>query len=180
MNGASAIRAQALLAVLKPDQDYEVRRILRWYSKTFFTPLPVVEEMPFDDVLRDYFECHFEEMEEDALEQIRLDLIETDEDRNKRLRAIDEEKADADEYARIVRQEEEVRERTKASKKAAAPATLPTPKPQPMLSRSTTKESELPSVPASALPPDISMSFMSDAEFEDEINGLGAMKQPLK
>lgn len=44
------------------DPDYELRKIFRWYSKTFCTPLDRVEELPIVDILSAYFEETYEEL----------------------------------------------------------------------------------------------------------------------
>jgi hypothetical protein len=57
-----AIEISALKSVLKPDDEYFLRRIFRWYSEKFHTALHEVEDLPLDDVLTTYFECSFELM----------------------------------------------------------------------------------------------------------------------
>ena len=57
------IQLLALEAVEDPDADATRRRICRWYSKEFSTPLHFVEnDLPFADVLRHYLESNFLEM----------------------------------------------------------------------------------------------------------------------
>ena len=72
------------------DPGYELRRVFRWYSRTFATPLHEVQNLPVEDVLRAYFEQKFEEMEDEKLEQLvrevaispeRMREIEREEDR---------------------------------------------------------------------------------------------------
>jgi len=61
-----AICLSSLLAVINAedensdDQEYQTRRILRWYSREFHTPLHVVSTLPLDDVFQAFFETHFE------------------------------------------------------------------------------------------------------------------------
>jgi primosomal protein N' len=57
-----AIEISALKSVLQPDDDYFLRRIFRWYSEKFHTPLGEVADLPVEDVLQTYFECAFEHM----------------------------------------------------------------------------------------------------------------------
>lgn len=70
-----------------PDPEFFLRKVFRWYSKTFVTPLDEVEDLPLADVLRHFYEYHFEEMLEDQpgekpgsgfrrLEQVRQDMLE--------------------------------------------------------------------------------------------------------
>ncbi len=58
------IRARALLAVLRPDQEANLRHIFRWYSRTFHTPLHEVDDLPVEEILLHWFEAQFEDMEE--------------------------------------------------------------------------------------------------------------------
>jgi hypothetical protein len=68
-------RLLAMRAVAKPDGEYYVRRLCRWYSQTYATPLHVVEtEIPIEDVFMHYFESKYERMEEEERE-IEMDEI---------------------------------------------------------------------------------------------------------
>lgn len=64
-----SIQQQAMLAVVSPDDDAWLRHALRYYSKTFATPLHLVEQLPIEDVLRAFFEDVFEQMDEEAREE---------------------------------------------------------------------------------------------------------------
>ena len=62
-----AVRCCALEEVLgyqggKPSVGYFLRRIFRWYSRQFSTPLHEVSSMPLIDVLREYYEARYEEL----------------------------------------------------------------------------------------------------------------------
>jgi hypothetical protein len=78
-------RKLALKSVVNPDFDTFRRKICRWYSKSFSTPLKEVEEdIVFFDVLMHYFEDLFEQLEDkDKQEQLKL-AIETTEERSRR------------------------------------------------------------------------------------------------
>jgi len=52
----------ALKAVEQPSWDDFYRKICRWYSKTFHTPLPQVLEMSEMEVLRTYYEEKYDEI----------------------------------------------------------------------------------------------------------------------
>jgi hypothetical protein len=57
----------ALHATEKPDYGAFYRRVCRWYSKNFSTPLEtVLNDLPEHDVLRHYFEDHYYELEQRA------------------------------------------------------------------------------------------------------------------
>ena len=107
MNLLKAVKVNALRDVLfkdRPDRRdqvdpaYWIRSTLRWYSKTFSTPLHVVEELPLVDVLRAYYEETFEGMSEDELEDLRIRVTETPEEAAKRLEAQTLQEADDDAF----------------------------------------------------------------------------------
>jgi hypothetical protein len=52
----------ALKAVEQPSWEDFYRKICRWYSKTFYTPLPQVLEMSELEVLRTYYEEKYDEI----------------------------------------------------------------------------------------------------------------------
>ena len=94
MDVYTAIRLNALSAVLSGDeQEYVFRYIFRWYSKTFATPLHLVEELPIEDVLTAYYETKYEDMKEPELDMEKASLLETDEEKTARLRKEDEDRA---------------------------------------------------------------------------------------
>lgn len=64
MDFIDGIKVRALLAVLRPDQEANLRHIFRWYSKTFSTPLHEVDDLPVEDILLHWFEVQYEDMEE--------------------------------------------------------------------------------------------------------------------
>lgn len=131
MNTFLAHRISALNSVLHPDTDpeYELRRILRWYSQKFGIPLhPVnsVHDIPLDDLLQNYYEAKYEEMEDMEPDEHDQDqrpylvrerdlLCETDEERKQRLLEEAEDKRIGDKFQKIVEEENE-----KAGAKAAA------------------------------------------------------------
>lgn len=96
MNNVHAICLEALHAVMNGDSAYQVRRILRWYSREFHTPLHVVEDLPLDDVIQVYFECEFEVLSAKDRLKRAADLIETEEERAARV-AEEDAAANADE-----------------------------------------------------------------------------------
>ena len=180
MNYYLALRLQALQSVLVPDEEANLRHIFRWYSRTFHTPLHTVEELPLEDVLRSFYEQSYEELsEEDRKTELR-ELLETPEERKARLRAKDEERAEAFEFSKFTAEEERKKEEKKkladlkpeegrplAIKREVPETSLP--KSQPVIPMKDLKE----------LPPDIEMKFVSDEDFEAELNAQ-AMIPPTK
>lgn len=58
---------------------------MRWYSKTFHTPLHVVEwDVPLDDILQAWFESEYEGLSEDGRVDEARRLTETPEERAER------------------------------------------------------------------------------------------------
>ena len=177
MNLFKAIQLQALLAVIKPDDAAETRKIVRWFSKTFHTPIAQVEEMPFEDVLQVYYEEKFEEMSEDDLEKVKTELLESPLEKATRLKAEDAERADADLFAKLV----EAEEKTKKAKKTEGG--LPIVEKQstitPVAPPRTRFEKETVFPGIKEIPPDIQVVFdVDEDEFARDAEGMGTMTQP--
>jgi len=109
-----SIRLLAYWSVTHPDRDYHIRRVHRWYSKTFSTPLHEVYQLPLDDVLRVYFEELYESMDDPQREEELGVLAESEAEKVARLkRESAEEAADydfwklAEEEAKAEEEEEE-------------------------------------------------------------------------
>jgi hypothetical protein len=155
------------------------RRIFRWYSKAFSTPLHEVDALPLDDVLLAYWEERFEEMEDKDLEEIRGDV--TEEPEELRQRQLDEDLAEVDIFEMS---QEEI---TAAVKKASqtlvdSVAGLK----QKMSDANPLSDRGAPElVPRNALPtlpPDIHMTFLSDDEDMDDgdFDTLGILNEPKR
>jgi hypothetical protein len=67
-----AVKINALNAVVNPDEEYYLRFIFRWYSKTFHTPLHLIPDLPVIDILTAYYEELYEKMEKDDLAHEKL------------------------------------------------------------------------------------------------------------
>jgi hypothetical protein len=87
MDQIRALQIIALKEVLSENQskDFQLRSIFRWYSKTFHTPLHVVEGLPEFDVLQAYFEDHYETLNnsnegQGHIQKLLEDLSKTDEE----------------------------------------------------------------------------------------------------
>ena len=84
MDSVKAIQLIAMNNIIKQPPDYRLRVLQRWYSKTFFTPLQEVEEIPLEDLLLHFYECQYAELEEpERKEELDL-LLESPEDKLKR------------------------------------------------------------------------------------------------
>jgi hypothetical protein len=121
-----ALRAAAsgrpeFISKLEPDGDYFIRKVFRWYSKEFSTPLHEVLELPLDDVLTHYWESQYEQMDDDEIVAAIKRLRETEEERKAR-EAKEQDAVGADEaWLRQVEQEEQQRIANKAAPAPAAP-----------------------------------------------------------
>jgi len=114
-----AIKTKALRAVVKPDMAASLRKVFRWYSEKFATPLHMVERLPLEDILTAYFEDMYSNMEEPLLEQELAEMALTPAERA----ALAEQEDDAadDFEAQILRQIEEAEGKLKSGQ----PDTLP-------------------------------------------------------
>jgi hypothetical protein len=116
-----AIALEALRAVIEDDDEYRTRRILRWYSREFHTPLHVVEDLPLDDVWQAFFEVQFEQMSEKKRLIRAAELTETPEERAARQREAHEaDNQDEDFMAAFAKKAAE--EAKSKAKKLSAPA----------------------------------------------------------
>ena len=87
MDTLEAIQLEALRAVMEEDAEYLVRRILRWYSSTYHTPLHTVEDLPLEYVLQQFFEVNIEGMTKAQRKKLALELAETKEEKLAREKA---------------------------------------------------------------------------------------------
>lgn len=53
----------------RADEEFKWRKICRWYSKTFFTPLHEVEDLSRYDIIRAFYEEKYSEMSEEELHE---------------------------------------------------------------------------------------------------------------
>jgi hypothetical protein len=151
----------ALKAVIDGDSDYNLRFVLRWYSKTFATPLHLVKTLPLPDVIQAFWESRYETMDEDALDDERLKIIETREERVARAIEADKEQMEVEEF---------MAENSKLVKKPGEiqpPSAIPYIKSMPE-----TSLPDLQDVPIRKLPENMSIRFAPTDFFEEMINKL--------
>jgi hypothetical protein len=91
-----ALQLRAALAVYRPDEEAWHRHVLRWYSKTFATPLTDVYDLPLDFVLTHYFEGVLETMDEETRHETCSGWVLTPEEK-RALRTDEEKLEEADE-----------------------------------------------------------------------------------
>lgn len=109
---AGDVRLIALRDVLEEPGEYLVRKVCRWYSRHLRTPIADVYDLPWDDVLRHYFEGLYEEMGEAQVQEELQLMLESDVERDERERR--EEAGKARDVAGDAEFEQIVRERAKA------------------------------------------------------------------
>lgn len=98
-----AIQKAAMAEVVKPTYDGWFRSICRWYSRTFYTPLHIVEsELPKEMILQHYFEYNYGEMEEEERQKQIVKLLETPEE----ARIREEREEEEEELFNIIAEEE--------------------------------------------------------------------------
>ena len=79
-----SIQKSAMASVAQPDFNAFMRKISRWFSKTYSTPLLEVDQLDPSYVLQHYFEHTFEEMDKDERINKIIQLLETSEERRER------------------------------------------------------------------------------------------------
>ena len=161
METQDAIRFRALYNVLHPDYHYSIRYIIRWYSRTFSTPIAQVMELPLDEVLLHYYECHYEEMDETQV-QFEIDhLLESEEIRASKIREEEAREVEDVQFQRQVEGEEASAQEEKNVKANSEP--------QPPLPRLD-----------APIPPDMSVKFLDPNLFEEALDGFGIMPPPVR
>lgn len=81
-----AAQYAALKAVIDPDTFADYRKICRWFSRTFVTPLVEVYDLPSDFVLQHYLEDQYEALTHEERRDKLIELTETPEERIERMR----------------------------------------------------------------------------------------------
>ena len=87
MTPFEAIKIKALYSVLKPDSGYYIRKLSRWYSRTYHTPLSDVYDLPIEYLLQNFYEETFEGLDEDELNEELREVVETPEQKKERVTA---------------------------------------------------------------------------------------------
>jgi hypothetical protein len=75
MDEIEALQILAIKSIEKPDLDYQIRRIQRWYSTTFYTPLKMVDDLDLPFILTHYFEHVYSQMPKEELVKLKNQLI---------------------------------------------------------------------------------------------------------
>ncbi len=149
-----AIKAQALKSRIAPDSQSIIRKIFRWYSEKFSTPLHIIDTLPLDFILTHYFEAHFEEMDDQELQEVIVELTESDEEKEARLKLENQEKLSEESFLKAALEE--------AAKEKAKPTPQGPPQPSTQVVEQQTEEL-----------PDISIDFNDNLNKWGEQDPLG-------
>jgi hypothetical protein len=86
LDNIRAIKLIALKDVLmETSVEAQWRRVARWYSKTFATPLHLVDDLPRLDIIQSYFEEHYENLDEAELNRELQELLKPEDQLQKSL-----------------------------------------------------------------------------------------------
>lgn len=167
-----AIQVLAAEAVKERDPEYLERYIMRWYSKTFFTPMSQVAEIPLQEIYQHFFEEYYENLQSEDDEKFAkeiAELIETDEERQTRLKAEAAEELAAQQLIKA----SEVQNASIAGIKDGEKPKGPKPK----LKGTDNQGAMMPE--SIELPPDVDIQFALAEDFEKMINGLSSFHEVL-
>lgn len=164
--------------------EYALRRIMRWYSKEFSTPLHVVNDLPLHDVLTHYYEANYENLSEDndkLIDEMR-ELSMTDDEQ-----AAEQARKDRAEYEDYLfnKETEEEAEVQQAKKKKKLEEDAKKPKKAPVFQAPSAAMSPAMSVEGARIVPDISkepepeikMTFI-DLEELDRLSETDSLEIP--
>ena len=85
----------------KKDPSYTYRKICRWFSREFNTPLPQVIKLPVEFILQNYYEAQFESLRQDELFSLMRYHADPE--------YIEEVETSDDEFLRQIQEEEEAK-----------------------------------------------------------------------
>lgn len=121
MDNVRAIKLVALKDVMcEPSTDAQWYKLIRWYSKTFATPLHEVDDLPRLDILRAYFSEHYENMDEGELHQELQDLLKPEDKLQNSLNKAKDE-SDVDDLVKAAEAENKALKAKRSSQVKAAP-----------------------------------------------------------
>ena len=157
MNKYEALRLMALQGAYKPDAESNVRYVMRWYSKTFHTPLHQVYELPLEDVWLAFYEERYQALEKEDLEDAVAKALESPEARQEREMEDEAEKASALEFAKMSEAMNKVSKTVDKVKETLGAMKAP--------------EATLPVVPSTPIEEGIDMQFVDPEEMEKLLSG---------
>lgn len=163
--------------------DYQLRKIFREYSQRFHTPLYKVYELPLEEVLLDYWESLYEELEPKEIMQDMIRMSRTEDETRLLQESEDEMDADAHRWAQDEKKRESAVKKIDEVVKRFQSAIKPGLKPVSMSPANPGREVEMVQ-PTIGKPPKveerISMRFAGPEEVDDDMDALGLFDDPSK
>lgn len=150
-------------------REYDFNRIFRGYSRKFYTPLHVVYTLPLHQVLTAYFDDLFENMENEDLEEARIDLLKSEAERAK-----EAENAEANDNSDFELLEQMAKEAESSAKLVSEMAQKGI---KPLINNRAEPSLGNPLLEQPKLMPDIKMKFISESEMSKtlENDSLGLL-----
>ncbi len=189
MDTFAALRISALWSVWnsrktrsKPDDEYELGRVHRWYARTFHCTIAEAESLPVDHVWQTYWLESFEELDDKGLDEQIESITEDPEVLEFRKRQEDE--ADADVYE--ISKEEQAKDAIQKIEEATEALKGLQVRQEPFKVGGGTGEASLVmdrSTRLASVPEDISISFMGDDEeldLEADTVSFGLLDTPKR
>jgi hypothetical protein len=68
-------QTQAIYDILNKTDVYFYRKVARWYSTTFHTPLSHVDSIPYDELLLHYYEYHYDKLPYNEVFRLANELL---------------------------------------------------------------------------------------------------------
>jgi len=69
------IRLESLNRAIYGSDEFFYRKVCRWFSKTFNTPLNIVEKTPWHEILTHYYESQYESMSRNDLIKVAKEVL---------------------------------------------------------------------------------------------------------
>jgi hypothetical protein len=148
-----ALRIIALRGAYKPDSESNLRYVMRWYSKTFHTPLHEVYDLPLEDIWMAFFEERYHDMEREDLEEEVRKALESPAAAREREMGEEVEKASELSFQKMSAMSNLAKKVNAIADKLKAPDTLPETAPPPVIEEN------------------IQMEFVDDTEMEKLMDG---------
>jgi len=173
---AEDIQILAFHEVMADTPEYRVRYLHRWYSKEYHIPLNLVKNIPLPEILQDFWETRYENMDEHDRDDERVRLLETEDERRLRMFREDAEKAEGDALLAEVE--------AAAAKVPKKIDDLKIPGEKPVPTRPVGPDPSLDSMPKfpDKMPENVSIKFFSDTNFfnelVDRLDGIEVPKLP--
>lgn len=75
MNFYELAQTEAIYSILNKTDLHFYRKVCRWYSSTFHTPLHHVYSIPYDELLLHYYEYHYDKLPYNEVLRLATELL---------------------------------------------------------------------------------------------------------